>query len=291
MEEKKTQPKIFIVILNYNGKETLPECLACVFQSTYPNFEVVVVDNASQDGSFELAKENFSRAHFIKNTANLGFSKGNNIGIRFALEKFADFVFLLNNDASLEKNALSELVNNLQSSQQTALINPLILEGNKKTIWFAGGTINWLKARTLHQATVPTTKSYSTAYCTGCAMLIPKEIFKEIGLFDERYFLYYEDADFSLRAQQAGFPLLVCSSAKVYHKEQSNTQNPLKTYWLVLSGMLFFQTHGNFLQKIYFSCYFSLRNFKNSFRVFTKENPQTLQVKQAYQDFDKIKAS
>ena len=86
------QPTIFVVVLNYNGKDTLAACLSSIYQSDYCHFEVVLVDNASNDGSFELAKNQFSRAHFIKNPTNLGFSRGNNIGIRFALEKFADYV-------------------------------------------------------------------------------------------------------------------------------------------------------------------------------------------------------
>jgi GT2 family glycosyltransferase len=118
-------PKIFIIILNYNGKETIKKCLDSVFYSDYSNFEVVVVDNDSKDGSFELAKSLYSKFHFIKNTKNSGFSAGNNVGIRFALEKMADYVFLLNNDAVLEKNTLSKLVE--ASEKETAgIFSPLI---------------------------------------------------------------------------------------------------------------------------------------------------------------------
>src|SRR4030042_2545873 len=99
-------PKVFIIVLNYNGKDTIKTCLDSVYKSDYPDFEIVVVDNASGDGSFEMAKNYFSRAHFILNEKNIGFAAGNNIAIRFALEKFADYIFFLNNDAAIEKFTL-----------------------------------------------------------------------------------------------------------------------------------------------------------------------------------------
>src|SRR4030042_6977819 len=104
-------PKVFIIVLNYDGKDTIKACLDSVYKSDYPDFEIVVVDNASGDGSFEFAKNYFSGAHFIKNEKNIGFAAGNNIAIRFALEKFADYVFLLNNDAPIGKDTLSKIFN------------------------------------------------------------------------------------------------------------------------------------------------------------------------------------
>src|SRR6266705_2584097 len=102
-----TFPKVFVIVLNYNGSEALPACLTSIFQSDYQNFEIIVVDNNSSDGSFEQAKNNFSRSIFIKNSDNVGFSKGNNIGIRYALERFADYIFILNNDTIIEKTTIS----------------------------------------------------------------------------------------------------------------------------------------------------------------------------------------
>lgn len=286
------QPKVFVIILNYNGKDVLTSCLASVYQSSYLNFEVVVVDNSSTDDSFEVAKKQFSRAHFIKNSANLGFACGNNLGIRFALEKFADYVLILNNDACLKKNTLFEVIKLAQEKKVPTIINPIILNAKgKQSIWFAGGEIQWLKMKTVHLTKVFSKNAYETQYCTGCAMLIAKEIFKKIGLFDERYFLYYEDSDFSVRAEKAGFGLYICPSAKVLHQEQSCQTNELKTYWLVLSGILFFQTQGDFFQKSWFFFYLGLRKLKNLFLLILKPSKQVLQVRQAYKDFRKIKVS
>lgn len=285
------QPTIFVIVLNYNGNETILNCLSSIYQSDYLKFEVVLVDNDSQDGSFELAKKNFSRAHFIKSPENIGFARGNNLGIRFALEKFADYVLVLNNDAFLEKNTLSKLLNLAQSRSTGAIINPLILEKNGQDIWFAGGTIQWLKMKTLHLKKIISNDPYQTQYCTGCAMFIDKEIFKKIGLFDERYFLYYEDADFSVRAKKAGFDLLICPEAKVIHIEQSNQKNALKIHWLVLSGMLFFSLNANFFQRIWLFSYIKLRKIKNLYALAFKPSATATQVRKAYADFKKIKAS
>ncbi|MEI8343605.1 MAG: glycosyltransferase family 2 protein [Candidatus Moraniibacteriota bacterium] len=285
---KTVQPSIFVVVLNYNGKDTLTACLSSVFQSDFKGFEVVVVDNNSIDGSFELAKNQFPRAHFIKNSKNIGFAKGNNIGIRFALEKFADYILVLNNDAYLEKNTILELAIVAEKTKTAGIFNPIILNANNNSIWFAGGKIDWLKMKNQHLTKISSQNPYSTQYCTGCAMFINKEVFKKIGLFDERYFLYYEDADFSVRARNAGFDLRICPSAKVLHIEQSSINNPLKTYWLVLSGMIFFFSQGSPFQKIWLLFYLQLRKFKNYFLNLLKPSQQTFQVKKAYKDFRKI---
>ena len=131
--------KIFIVVLNFNGKNTLIDCLSSIFQSDYLNFEVIVVDNDSKDGSLEQARSLFSRIHFIKNPSNTGFSQGNNIGIRYALEKFVDYIFILNNDTTIEKTTLSSLVCAIKDNPSVGIASPVILTSNDINIWFAGG--------------------------------------------------------------------------------------------------------------------------------------------------------
>jgi GT2 family glycosyltransferase len=286
MTDKKF-PKIFVIILNFNGIKTLADCLSSVFQSDYPNFEVIVVDNDSKDESFEQARTQFSRAHFIKNSSNVGFSKGNNVGIRYALEKFADYVFILNNDAIIKKATLSTLEKCMQENPSSGIVSPIIFN-NENNVWFAGGKINWNKMKTSHIVKPLPNESYPSEYLSGCAMLIKKEVFKKVGLFDERFFLYYEDADFSLRAKNAGFELLVTSSADIIHLEQSENNKVSKSYWLVLSGLIFFKTHASFSQKIWLSIFLSLRKIKNFYNILHSNNTCAIEVKKAYTDFKKI---
>lgn len=282
-------PKIFIILLNYNGKDFIQKCLASVFKLDYPNFEVVVTDNNSTDGSFEAAKINFSKAHFIKNETNLGFSAGNNIGIRFALERMADYILLLNQDTEAEKDFLSKLIEVAEADEKIGLLSPIIFNGNNKQIWFSGGKIKWLKMKTRHVATAVPKDFYETEIISGCAMLVKKAVFKEIGLLDEDFFLYYEDADFSLRAKKAGFKSIVVTGSWVYHFEKSELGKKNKTYWLVVSGLIFFRKNTPLLLKPWINAYTFFRQIKNWLDVVFKRNELAPTVQKAYQDFKKAK--
>jgi len=279
----KSFPKIFIIILNYNGKSTIKSCLDSVFCCDYPNFEVVVVDNDSKDGSLELAKNLYSKFHFIKNEKNIGFSAGNNLGIRFALEKMADYVFLLNNDAVLEKDTLSKLIASAEK-EKAGIFSPLIYAGNNK-IWYSGGMIKWAQMKNVHESRLPKSgDSYSTAYVTGCAMLVKKEVFKKIGLFSEDYFLYYEDADFCVRAKKEGFDSMVIPTAKITHFEKSELDLSNKIYWLVLSGLIFFKKNTPLYLKFITNPYLYLRKMKNTIDSMNNKKYSEI-VKKAYNDF------
>lgn len=281
--------KVFVIILNYNGLATLHDCLTSVFKSDYPNFEVIVVDNNSQDGSFEKARSFFSRAHFIKNSANIGFAKGNNVGIRFALEKFADAVFLLNNDAFIEKDTISNLVKASLKFPKAGIFSPVIFTEEKKEIWFAGGKILWQKMKTIHIKTLPSDLPFESEYITGCAMFVIKEVFAKIGLFDEKYFLYYEDADFSIRTKRIGFDLLVIPYSQAIHLEKSEGRNNAKTYWLVLSGLIFFLSQSSFIQRMWIYPYLFARKTNNFFKVHFSSSLLAKDIRQAYKDYKKIK--
>jgi GT2 family glycosyltransferase len=275
-------PKVFIIILNYNGKETIKKCLDSVFCSDYPNFEVIVVDNDSKDGSLELAKTAYSKFHFIKNSKNIGFSAGNNVGIRFALEKMTDYIFLLNNDTVIEKDTLSKLVETAEK-EKGGVFSPVIYNQNS-SIWFSGGIIRWSAMKTIHSTKIPNNNPYATEYVCGCAMLIKKEVFKKIGLLSEDYFLYYEDADFCWRARKSGFDCMVVPNAKIIHFEKSELNLKNKIYWLVISGLIFFGKHTPSTFKFWTGPYLYLRKIKNTVDNFGKKEYSEI-VKKAYFDY------
>jgi GT2 family glycosyltransferase len=276
--------KIFVIILNYNGKDTIRTCLESVFYSDYPNFEVVVVDNNSTDGSLEIAKNIFPKFHFIKNEKNIGFGSGNNIGIRFALERMADYVFLLNNDAALEKDTLSKMINNAKE-KNFPVSSPVIRDKNNE-IWFSGGEIKWLTMKTVHKNKLPESENpYPTDYVSGCAMLVRKDVFQKTGLFDEDYFLYYEDADFCFRAGKKGLKSFVVPEARVKHWEKSQSDFSGKTYWLVVSGLIFFGKNTPSLLYLWVKIYQFLRRIKNMHDRKNKKNELAKVVEKAYQDY------
>lgn len=288
-------PKIFVLILNYQGRDTLADCIRSVLQSDCQNLEIVVVDNASKDGSFEYARANFPRLHFIGSTQNRGFAAGNNLGIRFAVEKGADYVFLLNNDAFVERNTLAIMLKEAKKQATPSVMSPVIMKGNKDSsqVWFCGGAIDWKHMRCVHMN--PQMKPggdavYDTQYVTGCAMLIPKEIIRSVGLLDEKYFLYYEDADYCVRAKKAGFGIKVCPSAHVYHLEKSEVNNPRKLYWLVISGILFFRTHTAGMHRWRTERYLFLRKGKNCIDLLLNRSRENARmVRKAYSDVHKAK--
>lgn len=287
--QKQNLPNVFVVILNYNGGKVLNNCINSVFQSNYPNFQIVIVDNNSTDASFENARLRYPQIHFIKNPENFGFAKGNNIGIRFALEKFADFIFILNNDAIIKSDTIFKLIKRAKSLAKPAILSPLIFD-KKNSIWFSGGKINWLKMKAFHHNDKLQKKKFpNTDYLTGCAMLIDAAIFKKVGLFNEKYFLYYEDADFSYRATSNGFVLFIDTDIKIQHLEQSNTENKNKLYWLVLSGLIFFTDNSKGFLKLWIFIYIKIRKLKNYFDFFILKKTSSSQIKKAFSDFKKIK--
>ena len=281
-------PKIFTVILNYNGRDTILKSLKSVYLQDYPNYELVVADNCSLDESPALAKKYYSGVHFIQNGENFGFAAGNNPAIRFALEKFADYVFLLNNDAMLEKNTLSRLVKAAEEDKKAGILSPLILRADG-SIWYAGGKIRWFKMRAEHIFKIEKQEPYETKFASGCAMLIKKDVFREIGLLSEKYFLYYEDADFCVRAAKKGFKVLTVPDAKAVHLEKSEEVKSEKVYWLVLSGLIFFKKNAPAIWKPWIKIYTFLRKIKNRLDVKFKDDEISLAVQKAYGDYKKIK--
>lgn len=281
-------PKVFVIILNYNGNRSIVRCLSSVYRSSYKNFEVVVVDNASTDGSLEMVRAKFSRAHVIMNGFNVGFATGNNVGIRFALEKFADYVFILNNDAYLEHDSLEKMVSYMQNKKNVGIVSPTIFSGNDRHIWFVGGIIDWLRMKSAHLTVVDSKNPHEIEYACGCAMLVSNAVFKEIGLFDERFFLYYEDTDFCIRARKKGFKIMLVPTAEVFHDEQSETEKPHKIYWLVLSGIFFFKKHTPLILKPWMFVYLSLRKLKNRYYIHKSDSEIAQSVRKAYLDSTKM---
>lgn len=320
------KPKVFIIIVNYNGRRVLNRCLHSLFTQRYGNVEVVVVDNASTDGSLETARSKFSKAHFIAGKKNRGFGGGNNLGISFALSQGAEYVFLLNSDAWIEADTLDVLVKTQQKNNDVLLLSPLILKESSRTSsflcssrrsgapkasvhnmyaaeertlqrrnaqneevlpWFCGGKIDWWRMRATHTPCNPNAarqdRLYETEYISGCAMFVHRSFFAKVGLFDERFFLYYEDADLSLRARAANFAPTVTTGASIFHSEESASRGPQKTYHLVLSGILFFRKYDSAPWRLWHLLYLFLRKCKNRLdRIKDPKNELAQHVSKAY---------
>jgi len=253
-----------VIVLNWNRKYDTLECLQSLQHVTYPNYKIIVVDNGSTDGSQELIKQRFHNIVLIENRRNLGFAEGNNVGIRYALRKGADYILLLNNDTIVDKNLLTELVRIAESDYRIGICGPKIYFYNAPNkIWFAGGMV--IGGITYHVgAGQVDIGQYETIrpvdYITGCAMMIKGEVIKRIGLLDPDYFCIFEDADLCLRSRRAGFEVVYIPTAKVWHKISSSFGgyfSPLSVYYRFRNNILFMRKNMHASDWLPFSIYFA----------------------------------
>ena len=253
--------KIVIVVLHYLKKDLTTQCLESIKKLRIQSlkFRTIIVNNNPKEDLKKLSGR-FKSFDFVRTGKNLGFTGGNNLGIKKALKDGADFVFLLNNDTILDKDCLTHLIKQACLADQNAILGPKIYfaPGHEfhhdrylpsqrgKVIWYAGGAIDWKNILTSHRGVDEVDKSQydrieQTDFVSGCAMLVKKEVFEKIGLLDDRYFLYLEDNDFCQRAQKAGFKVFYVPKAKVWHVNAGSSEvgGGLHDYYLTRNRMLF----------------------------------------------------
>jgi len=266
-------PNIFIIILNWNGWQDTIECLESLQKITYPNYQIIIVDNGSSDNSVkkikkwcsgelpidsifikfmpelkpvkfieydevtarkggELNKENElknmppnRKLLIIQTNENLGFAGGNNLGIKYALKRGAEYILLLNNDTVVDENIVANLMEPMRNDPKIGIVgavNYYYTEPNK--IWGSGAIIQnwWINSRIDISHNKIDAGQFgdfrNVDYIPGSCMSIKKEVFEKIGLFDERFFLDFEETDFSIRAKRAGYDIVSTFKAKIWHK-------------------------------------------------------------------------
>lgn len=211
---------VYIVILNYKGVEDTLACLDSLTALDYPNYHIVVVDNHSGDGSVERLMSSEFSFHLIEADDNLGYSGGNNLGIQYAMDHQADYIWLLNNDTTVDKAALTHLVN--EASKTGGLVGSLILYPDR-SYQQVGTKIDWSKGGTRGIPESELKDGMRLECLCGASMLIPTAAFRRVGLLDESYFLYFEDGEFTLRALANSFVATLALRSRVYHKEGAST--------------------------------------------------------------------
>lgn len=224
-------PAVFIVVLNWNGWRDTDACLESLKGLDYPNYRVVVVDNASADGSEARLRALHPDVTLLQSGANLGFAGGNNVGLRYALQNGVDYVWLLNNDTLIEPDALTYLVKKMQRDPGLGLCgSTLVYEGQRGTVQALGGARynRWLgsvrhigqhqpRAQAVDEGTVED----QLDYLIGASMLASRTFLETVGLLQEDYFLYFEELDWAARARGT-FRLGYAAKSIVYHKEGSS---------------------------------------------------------------------
>ncbi|MDO8495336.1 MAG: glycosyltransferase family 2 protein [bacterium] len=277
-----TPPSVFIIILQYNNSEDTIKCLNSVKELHYPNFRTIVVDNASdkteQDNIREYVKsqlQDLKRVSLVFNSQNLGYAGGNNIGINYALSEGADYIFILNNDTTVEPDTLDKLVTAAEQDPQVGAVGPAIIEPNK-TVYH--GKISWLKPELRHSTTKPKNNFLNfKEYLIGAGLLVKRGVLEKIEGLDEIFFLYFEDADFSMRAQLAGYKLQVVPEAVIHHGSSASTKklgSPLLLRYHMRNALIFNSLNAPWTIKpflIFWAGYVLLKNLFKMFLLPSKE--------------------
>ncbi len=246
-----TMPKILIVILNYEKPELTIRLLASCFQLDYPDFQILVVDNGSADNSRQRILTAFPSVKIIQNNTNLGFAGGVNVGLRHALAEKADYVLLLNNDTFVAPDMLTHLVLCAEKHQVAATAPVIYYESTPNRIWSAGafrqaltGDIRGNRNGQVYEDGDP----YVVDYAIACGILIRGQILQEVGLFDEQFFMYYEDLDWCWRLKILNHKIMVVPKARMWHLVSATiggNDSVAERYYMALSSVLFFRKHTN----------------------------------------------
>ena len=259
--------KVGIVLVNYNGLKFQQQCLDTLKKISYDNYEIIVVDNGSTDGSVEVVKENFKDVVILETGKNNGFARGCNIGIKYAIDNACEYILLLNNDTEVDKEFLSNMMDVAEKDSKNIVTCKMYYYNPSDIIWSAGGAIKWNKGITYHFGedkpdTYETEKGKYVEFTPGCCILAYKDAFKDIGYLDEKYFMYYEDTDFCVRAKLNNYKIWYEPTSKLYHKVSSSSggeYSKLSVYYQNRNRLYFINKHIR--NKFYPLAYFYLTRF------------------------------
>ena len=218
---------VWIVTVNYNGLEDTRKCLRSLADLT-PSANVIVVDNASRIDPRPVLESEFPWAVLVRNEVNGGWSGGNNTGIRIALERGAEFVLLLNNDTTVDPALIARLVTAATAYPRHGIIGPIIRYMDEPDVTMTDGVVfnrpgypGFLQRHAVPVQVADPPVVETVDIVNGCAMLVRAEVFRSVGLIDDRFFLIHEEADFCLRVQAAGFGCGILAEPLVWHKGSS----------------------------------------------------------------------
>lgn len=227
MATKNNGSTVWAIVLTHGGAEDITAaCIDSLLTQDYPALTILLVDNASFDGSGERLRDRYPQIRYLNTGGNYGYTGGNNRGMRFALECGADLLLVLNNDTVLDPLCVSALVRSVPCADRLGVLSPKILYYDDPTrIWFAGGDYSFVKALGNHRreqeldVADEAPRLEEITFATGCCLLIPAAVARATGGFREEYFMYCEDAEFSLRLARSGYRLYYQPAARMLHRE------------------------------------------------------------------------
>lgn len=242
---------VWAVTVNWNRGEDTLECIRSLEEAGVR--KLIVVDNGSTDNSISLISEEAPWAIILEMKENAGYVRGMNAGLAWAMERGAEFILMMNNDAVATRGMVDTLLHCFREHPRAGIAGPMILYHNTSKVWFAGGHFNRIWGYTTHpmmDKDPPTCQeSRKVDFISGCVMMVKAEVLREIGLLDPSYWMYMEDVDLCIRAERAGYECWYVPSAIAYHKVSSssgrmgsNYMSPLRSYYYARNMLLL--VHG-----------------------------------------------
>jgi GT2 family glycosyltransferase len=270
------QPHVHIIVLNYNSREDTLDCLRSLQHLTYRHAAVILVDNGSTDGTTEVVRKQFPSVKIIETGQNLGFTGGNNVGIDYSLDNGADYIMLLNNDTIVAPDMIDVMIAAMQQDPSIAISGPTIYYYDQPdVVWSAGSTVDWERGLTSMLGIGESDKGQfgqtprEVAFVTGCALLARRDVWEKVGLLDNRFFMYYEETEWCVRAARVGFKIAHIPTAMMWHKIslEARETSPHTVYYMTRNRLLFLQhTQANLRTWLYIVSEYA-RTFVNlSFR-------------------------
>lgn len=241
-------PSVAIVVLNWNGRDDTLECLSSLSRVDYAACQVIVVDNGSRDDSVAVIRAANPHVTLIETGENLGYVGGNNVGLERAHALRADYVLLLNNDTTAAPDFLRLLIEAAEADPEIGIVGPTIYYFDQPdVIWSAGGAIDWQRGLTWMVGLDEKDQGQfgpaprPVDFVTGCALLIEMPVIERIGFLDPRFFTYYEETEWCVRAARAGFKICHVPRAKIWHKisPTARADSPTTHYYMTRNRLLF----------------------------------------------------
>lgn len=220
-DTKGRSPLVYVIILNYNNFRDTVEAISSVLELRYDNFRLLLVENSTEHEVIDAIRAQFPDIEILETGRNLGYAGGNNAGILHAMKQEPDYIFVLNNDISVEPDALTTLVHELEINRDCAACQPLVVYSKNPDITWSAGTEMYLGYPRLCQKnwSRPLSQPAKPPFgLVGCALLLRVSALRDTGLFDESLFLMHEETDWCIRAKEMGYGLLVVPAARVQHK-------------------------------------------------------------------------
>jgi GT2 family glycosyltransferase len=247
-------PKVIIIILNYNRHIEEVDCVKSILKSTDLPIRIIVVENGADDSVSTSIFKNYHNVEIIKSPTNLGFAGGMNLGIKHAMNLSPKYIFIANSDTLIQSKAIDILVDSLDENPSAAMASGTIFYHPQiDKVWYAGGNIDYFRASGFQNTKIDTDNDHSPksiTFISGCACLIRTQALLDVGLFDERFFLYLEDTELSARMVQKGYKIMYVPQATIYHRLNDAKYPKHLIYYGIRNRFLFIETCSKGLQKI-----------------------------------------